>query len=265
MAFVRSWVMVQSEHTRGCWSLVVLASGLGAALIGCGGGMDFGPSVRIPPKQRQVLTEAAKGTVFEYPSGQAFNIHIKKSDQNPGANGRAEGDADATPEGSAMCSAEGTNGGSASGEFHLGQAIDYDGTVPVRVVATVSFDLTHELLAEPIAADTLADLSMSIFVRDTTGRVHPKIVLETLTSDDAPGQGKRSDVRDFAFTMEPDREYQVIIQGAVHAKTDNPQLLDADAGVETTKASARLELSNVKLTLTFEQSPMPASAGEAAE
>lgn len=211
--------------------------------------MDFGPSVRVPVEQRQVVEATSVGKTVNLPKDQPFNIHVKQSTQSPGADGTAQGKADAQASGEASCSAEGAGGGAATGEFHIGQAIDCRSDVPMKAAVRLSFDLTHELDAEPIATGTLAQLSLAACVRDSSGRVNPKIAMESLSSDDAPGKGARSDAREFSFVMEPGGSYQILLDGSVNATSDTHG-----------KARAKLSLKDFQVTVTFSPAPVPTTA-----
>jgi len=211
--------------------------------------MDFAPTVHLPPEQRQVVTESLVGKEIGLPKAQPFNIHVKQSAQNPGANGTAQGVADANGWGEASCSTEAGNGGSATGEFRIGQAIDYRGDVPVTVAVRVSFKLVSELTADPVARGNLAQLSLTAAVRDSTGRVNPKIPMESLSSDDSPGKATRSDVRELTFVMAPGSSYQITLDGNVSATSESGG-----------KAAAKIVVSNLQMTMQFSSAPAPATA-----
>jgi hypothetical protein len=229
----------------GRWSVTTVVAAL-AGLTGCGGGMDLGSSVRVPAEQRQIVEASSAGKEITLPKDQPFNIHLKQSTQTPGANGSAQGTADANGWGDASCSAVVADGGAATGEFHIGQAIDYRGDAPMKTAVKLSFKLNHELNAEPIAVGTVAQLALTISVRDSSGRVSPKMAVEALSSDDAPGKAGRSDTRDFSFVMEPGRSYQILLDGNVSAASD------AHA-----KATAKMAVSGLQMEMAFSPSPVP--------
>ena len=226
-----------------------LAAGMSMGLWGCEGGMGFAPSVRVPAEQRQVADAASLGKTVDLPKDQPFNIHVKQSTQNPGANGTAQGTADANGWGEASCSAEVTDGGAATGEFHIGQAIDYHGDVPMTAAVKMTFKLTHELNAEPIVAGTLAQLVLAASVRDATGRVTPKIPMESLSSDDSPGKATRSDAREFSFVMEPGGSYQIVLDGSGNATSEG-----------RAKATAKVNVRDLQIAIAFSRAPAPTTA-----
>ncbi len=242
-----------TSKTRRAWAgfLAILTAWTAVACVGCGGGMSIGPSVRVPLEQRQTLDAAVVGKQLHLPRERAFNIHVKQSSQNPGANGTAQGTADATEQGTASCAAVVSNGGTATGEFSIGQAIDYTGATPVRATVRVAFRLAHELSGEPVGAATSATLTLTAFVRDSAGRISPRIAMESLSSDDAPGKATRSDTREFTFVMEPAGSYQIILQGNVNAASE-----------ASSKASASLNLDGLEMSFTFAPAtpPVPTSA-----
>jgi len=212
--------------------------------------LDSAPAVRVPAERRQNVAESA-GKQYNLPMDCPFNIHVKQSSQNPGANGTARGAADAVASGSAAATAEASAGGSATGNFQIGQAIDYAGTVPVAVNVDLRFQLEHELSALPAVNETSATLSLVAYVRDSVGHVYPKIDLGALSSDDAPGKGSRADQRTFQFVMHPGLGYQVVLHGIASTAT-----------AANGQATAKIKLDQIKMNLTLAEPPatQPAAA-----
>ncbi|MBN1491705.1 MAG: hypothetical protein JXA69_17460 [Phycisphaerae bacterium] len=225
------------------------------AALGCSG-MDFGPPTRVPVDQRQAVDASAVGSSVSLPKDRAFNVHFKQSNQNPGSDGTARGSADADGAGTAACATEASNGGSAAGEFQIGHAMDSRAEVPVRAAVKLTFKLAQELDASPRSGSGMATLALTAFVRDSEGRIFPKFAVEALTSDEAAGRGSRSETREFAFTMEPGKSYQILLAGQVNVTTE------AD-----TRAMAQLEIEDLEMAIDFasvpeeEAQPQPASAG----
>ncbi len=205
--------------------------------------------VRVPPEQRQTLEGNLVGKILTLPKDQPFNIHVKQSSQNPGANGAAQGAADANGWGEASCSVTADKGGAATARFDIGQAVEYRGSAPIKATVKVSYDLTHELSASPAEPETAVNLMISAFVRDSTGRIHPKPTVESLSSDDAPGKGSRAEKREFGFILEPGVDYQILLQGSLSATTGN-----------NGTAAGRIALSKLQMDIAFSPAPPPATA-----
>lgn len=229
--------------------VVTAAISLAILLAGCGGGMEFGPAARVPQDQRQAIAASAVGTTVRLPGDRAFNIHLKQSTQNPGADGSARGEADAQPNGTAMCRAEATNGGASTGEFTLGQAIDMEAEKPLRAHVTLRYRMAQELTADPFGSESLGSANLTAFVRDSTGVIHPKLSLQAVTTDDAPGRTSRDDVQEFDVDLEPGRSYQIVLRGGVNAKA-----------AAVAKVVASLHVTDVSLEMTLAEAPVAATA-----
>jgi len=119
----------------------------------------------------------------------------------------------------------------------------------------MTFKLAQMLDATPRSGDGIATLALTALVRDADGHVFPKFVIETLSSDEAAGRGSRSEIREFAFTMEPGRSYQVLLSGQTTVTTE-----------PDTTASARLEIQDLEMTIDFtaapDETPTATAAGQ---
>jgi len=230
------------RERRGAMSVVIAACAVG--LAGCSGDMDLGSSIRVPAEKRQVVEGSAIGQTVNLPKDRPFNIHVKESSQNPGSQGTAQGAADANGWGEASGSAVAGDGGTAAGRFSIGQAIEYRGSSPMQASVKVAFDVHTELNAEPPESAAVGQVSLTAFVRDSMGKVHPRIALDSLSSDSAPGKATRSESREFSFVMEPERNYEVVFQGAVTATTEMG-----------TKAAAKVAIGALRMHITFSATP----------
>jgi hypothetical protein len=223
-------------------------------MTGCSGDTDIGSSIRVPADQRQVVESSALGQLVDLPKDRPFNIHSKESSQNPGSQGTAQGAADANGWGEASGAAVAGEGGTASGQFSVGQAIDYRGTAPLQATVKVTFKVSHELSAEPPSSSAVGQIALTAFVRDSMGKVHPRIALESLSSDSAPGKASRSEAREFRFVMEPERSYHIVFHGSVSATTQTG-----------TKATAKASINDLKMNITFSTPPPTTSTAPAAK
>lgn len=223
---------------------------------GCGGAGDAAPLVRVPAERRQMVDPSAVGGRISIPADRPFNIHVRQSSQNPGSEGTAEGRSEASESGVASASAIAGNGGQASAEFQIGQAIDWNGEQPVTATVKISFRLEHELACTKSggAADVAgpapdANFRLLAYVRDDAGRIHPTMDVATLSADDAPGRGNRTDVREFEFVMQPRARYQIALHGTAAAAA-------ARAGT----AQAVLKVGDLKMEIAFSEPPPAATA-----
>ena len=211
--------------------------------LGCGGGIDLAGGVQVPPEQQFVLgPQAAQGTVLELPGNAGFNIHVKESSQNPGAQGQAHGNSDAVPNGRAMASAEGGSGGAASAAFKIGQQID-NATGAFQAV-DIDLEYTQKLSVEaavPPAPKTLATAHLVLIVMDSRKRVVMELPLVQTTSDQAAGGVLSKEQRHTSTRFEPNLIYSILLAGQVDVTT-----------ADTQKALARLEIEGLKMKLAFQ-------------
>jgi len=219
------------------WGLSVLA----ALLPGCGG-MDFGGEIRVPVSQRHILkADQLTGRPINLPADRSFNIHVKKSSQDPGPAGEARGESDATADGRASCLAKAENGGSASAEFNIGHRIENLSSSPQCVVVELHFDLRQSISASPLPAPkTLAAGNVQLLVMDAGKRNLVKIAVVQVTSDEAAGTARTRDQRNIPVRFEPGQSYDIMLFGRVEAAAEADQ-----------EAVARLDLEGLRMHLTF--------------
>ncbi len=201
---------------------------------------DFG-DVRVPAEQQHVIKADAPVAPLNLPADHPFAIHIKKSSQNPGVDGRARGESNATPAGEALCLAEAGNGGSASAEFNIGHRIDNRSSAGQQVGIQVEFALKQSVTAstQP-AGDTLANANLFLVVMDGRKQVLAKVAIVQGTSDQSAGEGSTQDQRTLSVRFEPQQSYDVMLYGKVNAGSAANQ-----------EAKARLEIGQLKMQLSF--------------
>lgn len=219
------WVIV------GCW--------LGM-LVGCGQD-EFGMQVEIPDQDRMAVTHPVReGLTIRLPDA-PFNVHSRQSAQTPGATGRARGDSDAGADGKAACQAQANEGGSAWGEFQLGHALRNAGATALRVTVTLDLDYSLGASTEPAdAKDTLAGLTLKVFLKDTQGRVLHHEVLDSLSSDEATGEQSGRQQVAFEAVLLPEAAYDLVLAGRV-STTSEPG----------SKAAASIEVRQLRAELRF--------------
>jgi len=223
-------------------------------LIGGCGGAGFGGEIRVPLEQRHALTATSPPNYqIRLPGDRVFNIHLKASTQDPGYEGRARGDSDATPDGNAFCTAQAANGGTSSAQFTLGDCID-NGTDRRQAVAIqVECELEQEIRAPHLpAAKTLASANLSLMVLDARQRPQVNMPVTQVTSDQAIGTVATTQQFHLSAVFEPQQSYNIILQGKVDSATAVGQ-----------EATARLQVRQLKMRLTFSPAPpesAPASA-----
>jgi len=231
----------------------LLCIGLGALatlLVGCGGA-GFGEDIRVSAEDRHTVKAApVSGKPIELPKDHTFNIHTKNSDQNPGPNGKARGDSDATNAGNAWCLANASDGGSASAQFSVGHRIENHTGKGQNVAIEVNYMLTQKIQASKAPeSNTLATTNLQLVVRDSRKKILAKTALAAATSDQAVAGANTKDQRTLNVQFEPGLSYDIMIYGKVDASSADKQ-----------KASARLDVKNLKIKLTF--SPATSQPGK---
>lgn len=215
-------------------------AGATVVFAGCGGG-EFNLDFRSNPPEQHVLAADSAAAPLTLPSGARFSIHIKKSDQDPGATGTARGDSDASADGAGFCAAQAAGGGIASAEFSLGHRIENRSGRPQSVIVDISFDLKQTLSAAPLpGTDALGSASLNLVVIDSHKRVSTNVPVLQVTSDQLLSSTSTKDQRTLAMRFEPGLSYDVVLWGKASATTATGQ-----------NASARVEVGQVRMTFTF--------------
>ena len=224
------------------------------AWSGCGGGgmaYDFG----VPTEERAVLSSAEVGEkILRLPADGRFNITDKTSQQTPGRSGTARGESDAAGEGTALCRAKVTNGGSASAAFQLGHCIENRGeqAVMAEAVFTCEYEISAEQTDGP-EKPTVSSYAMGLYVNDTDGRLLKQVPVETSSADGGPTSGTGRLLKEFRVRLEPKRVYNFVLTGKVDAKTGERGL-------------AHLGIDVKSLQLTVRRAPAPKiEAGESTD
>ena len=200
-------------------------------LSGCGQN-EFGMRVDIPAKDRAPITQAVRESMTLSLPAQPFNVHSRRSAQTPGATGQARGDSDAQPQGQAFCQASAGNGGAAWAEFQLGHALRNTAGATVRMTVKLDLDYTHHAQASPPeASNTLAELTLKVYLKDAQGKLLHHQVLAELSSDEAQSKWSGRHQIEFDAVLEPAMSYDLVITGRASVLSE----LD-------TKAEARIEV-----------------------
>ncbi len=217
--------------------VVAICLGLGAC-----GGSEFGGEIRLDVTQRHVRTETAPADApLNFPADQPFAIHLKRSSQTPGPDGRARGESDATPDGGAFCLADAANGGSASAEFNLGHRIENRSSLAQAVSLTCDFDVEQVLDAsDPPAPETIASVSLVLMVVDSRKHVVSRTQVAQAVSDSAAGKAASRDQRTVSLRFEAGETYDIMLFGKVDAATGSAQA-----------ATARLEVRGLRFRVAF--------------
>ena len=215
---------------------------LSTAMLGGCQGNRCSTQIRVPLDRQYVLDEHSDRPInVSLPGDQPFNIHIKQSCQNPGADGRAEGKSDTNATGQALCSAEVAEGGSAAGEFTIGHRIANQTDSPQDLAIEIDFQWLQSLhTSTDPKPDTLACSNLEILVLDAKGKTLATIPVLTTDSDQARASAELRDHRKFSVSLEPQIHYDIILAGKVEAKSATGQ-----------QASALLEVKNLKIDLSF--------------
>ena len=232
------------------WLLWVgMATGLVIPAIGCGGG-DFGTTVDLPPAQRHKLPGTLKpGTVIKLPSAQPFNIHDRLWNSTPGPDGKANPLAEATAKGTALCKADGANGGSSTAEFQLGHCIDNQSGKAILSELRMSVDYEHGCQATGEGAATVSTYAVKAFVKDTTGKVIQTLPLASHSSDDGRINWSGTERTITEVTMLPGMGYYIVLAG------------QAVAGSQAkTSSSAHVKVKAFALVITCKPAASPPNA-----
>ena len=211
-----------------------------AALVGLGCSGPDVPELRVPTERQHALRSLAERPL-SLPEDQPFAIHVKKSAQEPGPDGTAEGGSDATPQGAGLCSARAANGGAASAEFTLGHRIDNQGDAAQSVALQVDFDLkTRVAVSSQPAPVTGSAASLDLLVADGRHRIVARIPVLQGTSETGSADGLAHEQRNLRLRFEGRQSYDVMLVGKANAKAAPGQ-----------DAEARLEAGGLKMRLTF--------------
>lgn len=225
----------------------VIGSGLTCALFAslCGCGDADLAELRVPAEQNHVIAASAPAAApLSLPEDRPFAIHTKQSSQNPGAAGQAESQADATPAGAALCTAQAANGGSATANFVIGQRIDNRSPHAQKATIEVEFDVADELAADKTPApQTVASAELTLVVLDGKRRSLARMPILQSTSDTAAGAVRSHDQRRIAVSFDPDQSYDVVLHGKVEASSSTDQ-----------SSQARIELKQLRMRLSFSPS-----------
>lgn len=224
---------------------VVNALLAGLMLCGCQSSQSS-IQIRVPLDRQYVVNEQADRPIkVSLPGDQPFNIHIKQSSQNRGADGRAESKSDADAAGQAFGFAEVNNGGSAAAEFTIGHRIANQTENPQDLAIELDFRWIQSLYtsADP-KADTLALAELAVLVLDARGKTLATIQVLKTDSDQARASADLHDHRKISVSLEAQMRYDIVLTGRVEAKSA--------AGQE---ARARLEVKNLGINLSFTSAP----------
>ena len=112
---------------------------------------------------------------------------------------------------------------------------------------TVLLDLDYSLGAssEPVdAKDTLASLTLKVFLKDTQGKVLHHEVLDSLSSDEASGRQSNRPQVAFEAVLLPEAAYDLVLAGRASATSE----LDSEA-------AASIEVRQFRADLEFAPAP----------
>lgn len=214
---------------------------LALLLPACSGG-GLGGDVRVPIAHRHTLEPAqAGGDSIDLPGDRGFNIHIKKSSQNRGADGTADSDSTATADGRASGQADASDGGSSAANFTIGHRIinNTGSAQAVRIQVDYRLSQSAKASSEPTAG-TISSANLDFVVLDSYKREVAKMAVLQATSDEANATAASQERRTLKVQFEPDRWYDIMLVGSVDAS--------ADAGQ---KSQAQLAIEQLGMSLTF--------------
>lgn len=219
---------------------LVAAAFLLVGAVGCGGG-DWPRVVSVPADRMEQVNDLTDVRRMVLPESQPFNVHDRRSSQNPGQTGEARGESDAKAEGTAYCRAEAADGGTASADFLLGHVVHSATDRAVNVLAEFSFESDQRLtVSDDADTHTHGDYQLEAYVRDSNKRTIRRVPVAVSASDTGPRTATGKAVIEVAFDMQPGTAYHVLLAGKVAVET-----------VEGAGASAAVEVKNLRIELTF--------------
>ena len=229
------------------WCATAVAM-MASVLSGCGMN-DAGLDVQVAPAEIPDAAVAG-GASLVLPTARPFNIHLKNSTQTPGADGKARGDSDASPDGQAFCLADAGNGGTAGAEFKLGQRIQTGEGAAYRAAIRIEFQVRQstQTTFQPLPK-SVGTGSLEVLVLNSRRRVLAHSSLATFTTDDSVGSAVETHERTLSVILEPHDTCDILLFGKVEAS--------AAQGQETT---VRLDLRQLKMTIDLQPAATQPSA-----
>lgn len=237
--------------TRVTGTVTILAVSL--TLAGCGGGGFGGPMAIAPERYAPLSAVAETAPIVELPTPVEFAIHDKSSQQSPGPSGTADSSADARPDGTAMCAAAATAGGSASSSFVLGAALENPADTPQSVAVTC--DIVYDYQVRTTAASGHKTTGRIDFVMEareqTTGKLLFRHPLASLSGFEDNLQRSDQQRVQFAAMVSPKARWQILLQAQAQAQA-------------SPDGRAEVKLNVTRCRMRVQQQPAPASQPQAA-
>ncbi len=202
---------------------------------GCGGSGGPSTAVELTPAQRHKLrTAPSPEIVIKLPQGQPFNVQDKRWNSTPGASGKANPLADATPTGTAFCRADGENGGASWAECQLGHGIDNETGRAVQAEVRMTIDYEYACKAtDGGTGKTTALFAIKAFVKSTDGKVLRTLPLASHTSDDGAIRWSGTERTITELTMQPNLGYYIVVSARADATSGEKGACQAEVKVKS--------------------------------
>lgn len=222
-------------------TLLVACGGWAALLAGCGDAR-FGSD--LPRQPRATALRQTEPTRLRLPQDGAFSIVLPQVHRQPGLDGTAESDAQASGDGRAVAQASVTQTGQAEGLFQLGHAFRNSTGRQVDIAFTVRVEYAFELAASPETAYPDAQVGLRLYARDGRGRLRRELVLVEHSTENGPVKRQSDSAVDFTLTLAPGETVNVFLAGRAR--------VELEAG---RSGSARLEVGQLEMEAVTQPAP----------
>lgn len=223
-------------------SLSALLLGLAILLAGCGN-TRFGSELSARPRAHPI--RATTSTKIHLPREESFSITLPQASKQPGLDGQAEADADATGEGTAEATASVTNSGNALGLFQLGHAFENSTNRQIDFDFNVTFHYSFEANTSTESGFPDATVGLKLYARGQRGRLLRDMTIVEYSTENGPARRQAEERINFTLTLAPGETVSVFLAGQVR--------VEIRAG---RSASGSLKLSDLQMEVSLQ--PVPA-------
>jgi hypothetical protein len=185
---------------------------LGCVSLLCGCGEDrFGATLAARPAPQPI--RRADGGTLRLPADRPFSIALPQSSRQPGLEGTAKSEADASKKGTAEARVEVTDSGQATAMFQLGHAFANESGQPAELQFDVRLHHAYDASATPKTGLPDAKVGIKLYARDNEGRLLRDITFLNHSTENGPAQGEADDTTRFTLTLGPNESVDVYIAG----------------------------------------------------
>lgn len=213
---------------------------------GCASG-NFASELSSKPQPRTLT--ATDTFELHLPAQEKFSIARPQANEDAGLYGKADANADARPDGTAIVQASASDGGKASAQFQLGHAFQNNTDRQLALDITVRFKYESESAEEPADGRPDAAVGLKLYARDSRNRIIRNYTLMRHTTEEGPATSQ--DQRRYAFpvTLAPGEAVSVYLGGEATATVRDGY-----------KAQSRLALTELEMDVVSHAAPAIESA-----